>query len=942
MPLPQLPSFLAKTYWLQLPLVAALYFITGRLGLLLSTDNGYSTLIWPPSGIALAAVLLFGYRIWPALLLGAFATNMSLGPDYASFLEAVLAQPQNITIAIGNSTQALIAVWLLRRLDIAKTSLTGLSDILKFYAIAGPLACLVAASVGAASLYAFGVIPASAIANTWGTWWVGDTNGVILVTPFIIAWGQPRSATRIDRRLGVSFGLLLIFGIMAIFVRQLQAWNEDELMDQLAEDLSASTSQLEDSLKEALHNGRSLASFVQLTKDLTAEKFQAFTTNGLAPENKNLAISWNPMITSQERSAHEAALRQEAANEKVQSIGIWFPDAESNQPAAVAPSDRHVYVRYITPFETGRGAIGLDVWSEPVRRAAIESTLETGKPSATARIVLVQETTRIYSTLLFTPVKNDKGEITSFATNVVQLHDMMVQARASRNNSLHFALHDLSAPDHQRILFSEGPDSAAQWSHLTQSASIPFANRDWQLRITPTDAYIFAHSDRTSWLAILVTWVSAAALAILLLMMTGSQYETERQVAERTAELVRANQAKTDFLANMSHEIRTPMNGVLGMLNLLEGTPLGPEQKDLVRVSQQSAKTLLAVINDILDFSKLEKGQLSNHPVPTSLEDTVNTSLAILSASADAKSVAFKTAIACDYSGHVMLDDVRFQQVLFNIIGNAIKFTDAGHVAVSLQAASNPDGTISATIRVEDTGIGIAEKDQKRIFERFKQVEGSSTRRFQGTGLGLAISSQIMTLLDGSLTLESTAGEGTCVTLALPSLEAAETPGTVDNSLRGTADTMNSGDTAPGQGPRKRLNILIAEDNPVNQMVVRKLLEKFGHQTRFADNGRKLLDLLDRIAGTPDEPPVDLILMDIQMPEMDGMEATRSIRERSDWAASLPILALTANALPDQQAEYLATGMDACVNKPIQFAEFYGTIASTLGLELGDIAERRH
>lgn len=929
MPLKRLSSHVGTSYLLQLLLVTALYFATGRLGLLLSTDNGYSTLVWPPSGIAIAAVILFGFRIWPALFLGALITNLTLGESQGSVLQTLMAQPQNITIALGNSTQALLAVLLLKRLHCFDVPLTRLRDILKFYLLAGPLACLVAASVGTASLYYFGIIPEAAIGSTWGTWWVGDTNGVLLITPFIIAWRQPASQTRLDRRLSVSVGLLLIFSILVIFVRQLQAWNHDGLVNQLEEDLQATQNVFSNTLQEAIRADTSLVSFITLTENLDSATFQRFATEGLGRTDGVVSMSWNKMVPAADRAPHDAYLKETAPNERASRFGIWQLDPTTGEPVASRQTDYHVYVRYLAPYEVNKDAIGFDVWSGPNRRDTMRTAILSGDPAVTERINLVQFNTDAAGVLMYAPVYNEDRTVRGIATSVLRISALVDKVRSIHPiPDLQLSLYDLSAKDDRALLYADSTDADPRWQSLTMAAPLPFADRQWQLRLTPTDSYVFSYSEKSSWLAILATWISAAALAILLLVLTGAHYETERQIAERTQELRLANRAKSDFLANMSHEIRTPMNGVLGVLGILENSGLTADQQHLVKVSQQSAQTLLAVINDILDFSKLEKGELQLHEGPTCLQDVIEAALTLLAPGAEAKNLTLKTDFDCRYLGYVIIDGVRLQQVLFNVIGNAIKFTDEGTVTISLLTEQADDGTVDVSITVADTGIGIADTDQEKIFERFKQIEDASNRRFQGTGLGLAISKQIMTLLGGNLSLASQKDAGTTITIAFTGLTSAAKPQTTTHTP-----------AADSKGQSRQLNIWVAEDNPVNQMIVRKMLEQFGHACRFAGNGKELLAQLDGLGGN--EPQPDLILMDIQMPEMDGVTATREIRKRADALATIPIVALTANVLPEQHAEYMRAGVNDCISKPIQFTEFFDKIAHQLGLEIADIADRR-
>lgn len=760
------PAFLINRYWLQFIFVAGLYFLTGRLGLMFSADNGYSTLIWPPSGIALASVILFGYRIWPALLLGAFATNLSLGPSYATLYEAVISQPQNIVIAIGNTSQALIATWLLQKFNCYSTQLTKLSSITKFYLIAGPLACLTAASVGTTSLYIFNIISYESIINSWSIWWVGDVNGVILITPFLIIWNQPHISTKSDRRISVTIGLLLIFCTIAVLVRQLQSWNQDDIEDQLRYDAALSVNILEDNLADALRASRSLASYIESSIDVTEDEFIKFTSQGLSLNENIAAISWNPMISFHDRPRVNALLKSSAPNPKAKEFGIWQIDKATEAPIPASSSDNHVYVKYISPLETNRSVIGLDVWLEPIRRAALEYAIMNAAPAVTDRIDLVQEKEKSAGVLLFTPVYNKKT-VEGFATSVLRIPSLMAQLKGiAHQDDLHFSLYDLSRPAEDHTLFSNGATVSAQWANTTQKIILPFANKQWLLKIAPTDRYIRSLSDKSSWLAIGVTWTTAAALAILLLVMAGNQHETDRQVRERTEELILATQAKSDFLANMSHEIRTPLNGVMGTLELLKEEGLNEKQRKLLQITSQSAQTLLTIINDVLDFSKLEDGKLNLQYIPTNIKEIISATHALLKSTSAVKGLNFTIQYACDYDGNVMLDGARLQQVLYNIVGNAIKFTEHGSVALSLQTKLEKDGTVSVQIMVTDTGIGISQNDQVHIFDRFNQVEASASRRYQGTGLGLAIAKEIVTLLGGTITLESTLDTGTQVTIS--------------------------------------------------------------------------------------------------------------------------------------------------------------------------------
>jgi signal transduction histidine kinase/ActR/RegA family two-component response regulator len=375
-----------------------------------------------------------------------------------------------------------------------------------------------------------------------------------------------------------------------------------------------------------------------------------------------------------------------------------------------------------------------------------------------------------------------------------------------------------------------------------------------------------------------------------------------------------ANVMKSQFLANMSHEIRTPLNGVLGMAQVMALNPLTPAQKERLDVIQQSGSTLLSVLNDLLDLSKIEAGHLELEDAPFDIAEVAAGAYATFTSIANAKGLSFALKVADDAQGSWRGDSVRLRQMLYNLISNALKFTSEGSVQVCIDAAPHGDGK-ALRIAVSDTGIGIAPEALPRLFDKFVQADNTTTRRFGGTGLGLTICRHIAQLMDGTITVSSTLGLGTVLTVLLPlTWLGARTPIASPPALQ--VDSGAAPDTGLGG-----LKVLAAEDNATNQLVLKTVLHAMGLEPLIVENGAEAVDAW--AAGG-----FDVILMDIQMPGLDGVAATREIRkrEKASGAPRIPIVALSANAMKHQVAEYLAAGMDGHLAKPIQLDRLYATL----------------
>ena len=399
----------------------------------------------------------------------------------------------------------------------------------------------------------------------------------------------------------------------------------------------------------------------------------------------------------------------------------------------------------------------------------------------------------------------------------------------------------------------------------------------------------------------------------------------EEQVGERTAELQRVNaelifsrdkaeegsRAKSEFLANMSHEIRTPMNGITGMTDLALGTDLTAEQRDYLNTVKTSTDSLLTVLNDILDFSKIEAGKLNLDTISFNLRQRIENTVKLAAVPAHGKGLDVHCEISPDVPEFVVGDPVRLGQILLNLTGNAVKFTERGGVTVEVSVLASTAREVAIEFAVRDTGIGIPLNKQQTIFEAFSQADGSTTRRFGGTGLGLSISARLVTLMGGKLQVESQEGKGSCFRF-IAHMQVANrripAPATAPPAL-------------PPHFPHE-LRVLLVEDNAVNQKVAVHILQKHGHRVTVAGNGREAMEALLR-------DRFDVVLMDVQMPEMNGLEATAAIRRTERGTHHhVPIIAMTAHAMKGDREQCLEAGMDAYLTKPIRVQELLEALDS--------------
>ena len=918
--------------------MAAVYYACGKLALLLAIPPGYATAVWPAAGVALAAVLLMGYRVLPGVSLGSFLVNIGTSWDSSSWHALAHCNAVAVSIGAGAGIEAGLGAFLIRRYVGFPTALMQERDVVAFMGIGGPLACIAGATWGVATLVAAHVISSSGFGFSWWNWWVGDAIGVMIFTPLLLLFFSKPRELWLKRRVTVGIplcGTFAIAVILFIYASSLERNQQRENFRRKAEVISQACQRQLDADVETL---RSVQALFSVAGPVDRDQFRRFVTRLLAEHPGMKLMAWLPRVLDADRQQWEQAIRGRRAD----GLGISQQNGDHH---LVSATQREEYfpIRFIEPEQEHAAVLGFDGLSELMRATAIKQALDTGQPAVSDPFTTIQAQPAGPAVIICMPVytRVTAVDTTAATPNARQLETTgIVMGGFAPLGLISETLATLDTQGIEVWVVDDavtGPDRflyplksitaslvAPTDRSMMYSGIIRFAGRQWTLRAVYNKEYLVAHPSLSAWAVLAGGLLFTGLLGGFLLLLTGRTTRIEVEVDNRTIEIrslagalefakdsaLAASDAKSLFLANMSHEIRSPLTAVIGYSDLL----LNPKQKHMdpkegLEIIRSNATHLLALINDILDLSKIEASddvvRKEKVDLPALLTEVERTMRPL----AAEKNLGFEIQCNGHIPRQIQSDPMRLRQILVNLVGNGLKFTEAGSVRIILSTGATQPGEAVQKCNLQfdviDTGIGLTPGQIGSLFRSFSQVDPSRSRRYCGTGLGLALSQQLAVLLDGEIGVQSQPGAGSTFTLSIA--VDAETDVEMFSQLQ-SIDV-----TAIHDGQRQHASvmtgrILLAEDGRDNARYFGAVLGDAGLQVEIAENGQRAVELAAH-------RKFDLILMDLNMPVLDGFGAASKIRMTG---SQVPILALTANVFDVDRDRELKVGISEYLSKPIE------------------------
>lgn len=758
-------------------IIAALYFVSGRLGLLMAIPPGFATAVWPPSGLAVAAALLYGPRVLPGVFLGSTLVNLSLSVEQWQWSDIQAALPVAIPIAVGSSLQAWVASALVRRSFTIPSPLIDPREILLLSLLAGPMACLIAASVGTATLYSLELVTLTNAPIGWFTWWVGDVIGVLVFTPLILVMVTKTPNNPIGRRLQVSLPLILAFALAIVVFFWARSTEQARIDDNFSRRALIEEQGLERHASNMVSAVGAIKGLYAASNFVDSNEFSRFYAELVEHYSGLEAAAWVKRVPLEEREAFESALSEQEFSSpyiRVPKIGETVP----------APQQAEYFPIFYNAsrLSFSNPVIGLDLSAEALRLAAMRKARAEHRLIATAPITLTSSPNAEPAIILFLPLFSDElpkgdadGELLGFIVGMFVIDNFVNSALSvGRERDLILHISDVTNPDQPIELYHE---QEHQQSDIGWEKIFDFGSRQWHIRLTPTPQYLRELHGHTIWWVLmggmLFVWLTGA----LLLILTGRESLVRQEVIEKTQQLRHAlhkandaSEAKSRFLASMSHELRTPLNSIIGftsrLLRKAGDRDFDQRTVDSLTTIERNGQHLLELINDILDVTKIEAGEMVLNLESIQVQEVVDEVSKKIAPLLSAEGLDYRVLVD-KAVGHLQADRRRLVQILLNLFSNALKFTEQGSITLEVTPETRSQQA-GLRFSVTDTGIGISSQDQQRLFQRFSQIDSRVTKTVEGTGLGLVLVKEFAEIHGGEVEVCSEVGKGSQFSVWLP------------------------------------------------------------------------------------------------------------------------------------------------------------------------------